>query len=113
VSPAAQPVEVRRLPPGALRILWSDGHVGEYATRRLRGFCPCAVCQGHGAAALVFHEPPGEVGIDGIDVVGRYALCFRFDDGHATGIFRFDLLRALCECPLCAAGGAGPPAVLG
>jgi DUF971 family protein len=108
-----RPVEVRRLPPGDLRIVWSDGHLGEYRTRTLRGWCPCAVCQGHAASALAYREPPGPVGIEGIEVVGRYALLFRFDDGHATGIFRFDLLRALCLCAECAQQPRGAPLVLG
>ena len=31
---------------------WNDGHVGEYDYRLLRGWCPCAFCQGHGAQSL-------------------------------------------------------------
>ena len=30
-----------------------------------------------------------------VRTVGRYALQFTFSDGHATGIYSFDKLRAL------------------
>ncbi|MBI2229420.1 MAG: DUF971 domain-containing protein, partial [Deltaproteobacteria bacterium] len=33
---------------GTIRITWNDGHVGEYEQEYLRGYCPCALCQGHG-----------------------------------------------------------------
>jgi DUF971 family protein len=100
------PTEVRRLPgERRLRLTWSDGHVGEYDYRLLRGWCPCAFCQGHGAQSLAFHEPPGPVDLVGIEVVGHYALCFKWSDGHGSGIYRFDLLRELCPCRECAPAG--------
>ena len=36
-------------PKGAsvLEIDWADGHRGVYPHEFLRGFCPCALCQGH------------------------------------------------------------------
>ncbi len=106
------PTEVRRLPEARrLRLTWSDGHVGEYDYAYLRGWCPCAFCQGHGATALVFHPPAGPVDLAAIEVVGHYGLSFKWSDGHGSGIYRFDLLAELCPCPECAAGRA-PGAVL-
>jgi DUF971 family protein len=34
--------------------------------------------------------------------VGYYAYTIAWSDGHNTGIYTFDLLRSLCECPQCA-----------
>ena len=46
---AVRPTEARRLPDQRrLRLVWDDGHAGEYAYQELRGWCPCAGCQGHG-----------------------------------------------------------------
>jgi DUF971 family protein len=36
-----------------------------------------------------------------IDVVGNYALHFTWSDGHNTGIYSYDYLRGLCQCPDC------------
>ena len=56
----AEPVltEVRRLKtlPG-YRLTWSDGHSAEFADAYLRGWCPCALCQGHDNVEIVFHAP--------------------------------------------------------
>ena len=32
-----------------------------------------------------------------VSIVGRYALNFRWSDGHETGIYSFRYLRELCE----------------
>jgi DUF971 family protein len=32
-----------------------------------------------------------------LSVVGRYALNFRWSDGHETGIYSFQYLRDLCD----------------
>jgi DUF971 family protein len=40
---------------------------------------------------------PDELVIGDIAIVGRYALTFRWSDGHETGIYSFRLLRELCE----------------
>ena len=32
-----------------------------------------------------------------LSIVGRYALNFRWSDGHETGIYSFRYLRELCE----------------
>ncbi len=96
------PTEVRRLAEvRRLRIAWTDGHVGEYAYDYLRGYCPCAACQGHTGFEIRFHQPPAPVEPTAIQLVGNYALSFLWSDGHATGIYRFDFLRDICPCPLC------------
>lgn len=82
-----------------MRITWNDGHVGEYAAEYLRGYCPCALCQGHGAQRTYISVPDAQV--EEIRAVGNYAVEFRWHDGHSTGIYSYDYLRALCPCPAC------------
>ncbi len=102
-SAALYPTEVRRLPEaGRLRLTWSDGHVAEYDYDYLRGYCPCAACQGHTNEAIRFHRPPGPVTAAAIEPVGNYAISIQWSDGHATGIYRFDFLRLICPCDECA-----------
>ena len=93
---APYPIEVRRLPEQHLvRIEWSDGHASEYPFAYLRGWCPCASCQGHGAERnfVKVNNPQ----LSGIHLVGRYALNPRWADGHETGIYTFEYLRSLSE----------------
>ena len=103
------PTEVRRLPAeGKLRISWTDGHVAEYDYDYLRGYCPCAACQGHGPEMIRFHKP--ELSVEPIEIqpVGNYGISIHWSDRHATGIYRFDFLRELCPCDDCRATRSSP-----
>lgn len=97
------PVEVRA-PRGArvMHIEFADGHQGVYPHELLRGYCPCAQCQGHsGPIAFV---PGGDLELSEIAEVGNYALRLTWGDGHSTGIYSFGFLRRLCACSACAHG---------
>jgi DUF971 family protein len=88
---------------GSLRILWTDGHVSPYSGRNLRLACRCAACVDEWSHEVLVQptQVPELIKPQKIDVVGNYALHFTWSDGHATGIFSYDLLRSLCECPEC------------
>ena len=102
-------LEVRRLPEDRrLRLTWADGHAAEYDYDYLRGFCPCAGCQGHTATGVRFKPTQVPVEPVRIDPVGNYAISFVWSDGHGTGIYRFELLRQICPCSDCRAAGADP-----
>ena len=99
-----RPTEIRRLPESRrLRVTWADGHRAEYDYDYLRGYCPCAGCQGHGTLGVRFQAPPRSVEPMAIEPVGNYAVSFAWSDGHATGIYRFDFLRDICPCEGCRA----------
>lgn len=99
--------EIHRQPEErSLRLTWSDGHRADFGFDYLRGYCPCATCQGHSAFEVKFQPPRRPVTIEGIEAVGNYAVAFAFSDGHGTGIYRFDFLRRICPCPECSASEA-------
>lgn len=78
-----------------LRILWDDDRLAGYPFEFLRGWCPCAACQGHGAERhFVTVQNPR---LASINMVGNYALNPRWADGHETGIYSFEYLRELSE----------------
>jgi DUF971 family protein len=82
---------------------WGDGHKGIYPHEVLRGYCPCAGCQGHGGD-IKFVESSGIAQeIEDIEPVGNYAVSIKWFDGHASGIYSFTYLRSLCQCPACKA----------
>lgn len=91
-----------------LRIEWSDDHESIYPLQYLRGYCPCASCQGHGGAwEYVPNDGPE---LAAIEEVGNYAYNLIWADKHETGIYAFELLRDLCPCDAClqAAGDRHP-----
>ena len=92
----AIPTEIRRVPEEhLLRATWTDGGVSEIDYDQLRGWCPCANCQGHGVAEIKFHAPKRPVTPVGIEPVGHYGISIVWSDQHATGIYRFEFLRDL------------------
>lgn len=84
-----------------LKMTFSDDVDYAYRTEYLRGYCPCAHCQGHGSMPHAWnplrHER--EIIVDDITQVGAYALCIAWADGHNTGIYSFELLRRIIEEP--------------
>lgn len=94
-------------------IEWGDGHKGVYPHAVLRGYCPCAACQGHtGVIAFIPHAEGPALEIDDIEPVGAYALRIAWFDGHSSGLYSYRYLRSLCQCAECTAGAdpdARPP----
>lgn len=90
-----------RAPRGAkvMQIDWADGHVGTLPHETLRGFCPCANCQGH--QGPIRFVPGGDLELSGLEEVGNYAVRLVWGDGHSTGLYSFRYLRELCACPTC------------
>jgi DUF971 family protein len=87
-------------------VVWEDGHHSTYSGEQLRWACPCAECRGEAGApgrlSRVNNLAPEELRIQDVSLVGQYALQIAFQSGHATGLYTFSLLRALCNCPECA-----------
>jgi DUF971 family protein len=94
-------------------IVWADGHSSHFEFPYLRDHCPCATCNDERAKK----DSPGDVKLasspllpmykpkaraQGATQVGNYAIQINFTDGHSTGIFSYDYLRALCPCDECA-----------
>lgn len=102
-SPALAPVELKQLGPTKLGIIWNDKHQSLYTVRKLRMECRCANCVDEWSREKILKEEnvPAEVKPIKIESVGRYALRIDWTDGHNTGIYPFDALRQLCECPAC------------
>jgi len=96
---AIEPREISQESDSRLRITWGDEKVCEYEAARLRRVCPCAQCVNEwtGERTLKPDSISDEVGINDVTVVGRYALNFRWSDGHETGIYSFQYLRDLCD----------------
>jgi DUF971 family protein len=92
-----------RSPRGAklTEIDWGDGHTSVYPHEILRGYCPCAGCQGHSGTIRFIECFGAQLEIEDFEVVGNYALRIQWFDGHGTGLYSYKYLRSICQCPVC------------
>ena len=96
-GPEIEPREIKQEGDTGLRITWADNFVSTYSAAGLRRACPCAQCVNEwtGQRMLKPESISDELTIADISIVGRYALNFRWSDGHETGIYSFRYLREL------------------
>jgi ATP-binding protein involved in chromosome partitioning len=81
----------------ALILRWADGADQRLADRDLRLACQCAQCRDEMSGKRLI--APDQVALDlrltRVWSVGNYALGMAFSDGHDTGIYTFQALRAM------------------
>lgn len=100
--------------PSAIRILreqqrleidWGDGHTSAYEAAALRWLCPCAYCRGEAGLPGWLDANPTlskeQTTLAGGEMIGGYALCLFWGDGHRAGYYSFSLLRGHCPCADC------------
>ncbi len=97
-----RPVRVEGADDGLI-IEWNDGHQSRYPGKFLRLSCQCAECVDEWTRRPRIHEDDiaEDVAIEEGEMVGNYALRFRWSDGHDSGIYSFTYLRGICQCDAC------------
>jgi DUF971 family protein len=122
--PSADPksVKVNVTTGTGMDIEWKDGHRSSYSFPYLRDACPCALCDEERSktgrkpgdppklapGALPMFKPaakPAEV-----EPVGKYAIKFKWNDGHELGIYSWQFLRDVCPCEECRTARTAQPA---
>ncbi len=91
------PKKIDILDSDELQIVWQDEVVTRYTPRQLRLACPCAQCveEWTGRKVLDPDSVAEDILLLNVDMVGRYALNFKWSDFHDTGIFTFELMREI------------------
>ncbi|MFT5064327.1 MAG: DUF971 family protein [Gammaproteobacteria bacterium] len=78
-----------------LEVGFEDGKQFSMSAEYLRVYSPSAEVRGHGLAEPKLVPDKQEVVIASIDPIGNYAVRLRFDDGHDTGLYTWELLYDL------------------
>lgn len=94
-----EPRQIKQEDDFTLQIIWADEKECRYRAVDLRRSCPCAQCVNEwtGERVLKPENVTDEIEIRDLSLVGRYAINFRWSDGHETGIYSFRYLRELCD----------------
>ena len=89
----------RRRDARTLSVLWEDGQRNDFDVRDLRLACRCALCveEMSGRPLLDPKSVRPDVTPRTITSVGNYAIQVSWSDGHSTGIYSFEYLRAFGE----------------
>jgi DUF971 family protein len=78
-------------------LTWPDGSTATYGLEELRVNCPCAECRGLRERDLpVWPKPssPLPLRVEDAELIGAWGLTLTWNDGHSTGIFSWEILRA-------------------
>jgi len=78
-----------------LEVGFDSGETFGLPAEYLRVHSPSAEVQGHGPGQRVLVAGKANVNIEAVEPIGNYAVLLRFDDGHATGLFSWDILYEL------------------
>jgi ATP-binding protein involved in chromosome partitioning len=81
----------------AITLRWADGSLDRYALEELRVNCPCAECRGRreqGRPVWPDSGSPRPLRVEHAELVGGWGLSITWNDGHSTGIYSWELLRA-------------------
>ena len=89
----------RRRDARTLSVLWENGNNNDFDVRDLRLACRCAMCveEMSGRPLLDPKSVRPDVTPRTITSVGNYAITINWNDGHSTGIYSFEHLRAFGE----------------
>ena len=78
-----------------LELRYENGEQFQIPFELLRVYSPSAEVQGHSPDQAVLQTGKRDVGINGVEPVGHYAIKLIFSDGHQTGLFAWDYLYRL------------------
>jgi DUF971 family protein len=88
-----------------MAIKWDNGEESFVYLAKLRKACPCAGCKGEKDVMGNLYKGPDKpyklssFRIRSIQYIGGYAIQPIWEDGHSTGLFSFDYLRAVADYP--------------
>lgn len=111
MTASTTPVAIRLdLKTNLLEVDWDDSVTSRYDGAFLRFVCPCAGCRGHGPGQVPAPEWSAckDVRMTSAEALGAYAIRLDLSDGHASGIYSFDFLRAHDPGPDAGRGVGGP-----
>jgi DUF971 family protein len=80
-----------------IEVVFGDGHRATFGFVEMRVNCPCATCRGARDQGLVPWPAPGQpetLSVSDARLVGAWGLGLTWSDGHATGIYPWESLRA-------------------
>lgn len=91
--------KIEPLGPIEVFMEWNTGEKFSVPYSELRFHCPCASCvdEHTGKRTLARSAIRADIQPKNVQLVGRYAIQFTWNDGHDTGMYHYDRLFELCK----------------
>jgi DUF971 family protein len=96
-----KPKQIKIVDKDKILFKWSDDSETIISLKYFRDDCPCASCKGETILFKTYRPPkltvfsPDMYKIKAIEPVGDYAIQISWKDGHNTGIYSWDYIKAL------------------
>jgi DUF971 family protein len=82
----------------SVSVAFEDGYLATFTLADLRAACPCAGCRNaRDQGRPAFPGRPETLTVIGAEMIGAWAIQFRWMDGHQAGIFPWERLRVWAE----------------
>ncbi|SFI05915.1 DUF971 domain-containing protein [Planctomicrobium piriforme] len=100
MTPTPQKIRALR-GEGVFEIVWSPEECRRYPFKFLRCACPCAGCINEFTGEQILDPAtiPETIHPAAVEFSGNYALKIQWSDGHATGLYSWELLHRLASAP--------------
>ena len=86
----------------SLELIWDETHADRLPYRYLRAQCPCASCRDEWTGERILDPKTirPDLKLEGMEMVGSYAVRLGWNDGHSSGLFTWENLKQLAaDCP--------------
>jgi DUF971 family protein len=100
MGPSAEVTDVTVTRDVGVQVVYADGRVCDFGLVELRLKCPCATCRSdldNGRDPWPKSHSPLPLRIADAQLHGAWGLSVEWNDGHSTGIYAWEYLRAWCE----------------
>lgn len=80
-----------------LEVVWSEDRVDRIAYRQLRAECPCASCKDEWTGARILDPSTicADLKLEGMEMIGNYAVRLGWNDGHSSGLYTWETLSRI------------------
>lgn len=85
----------------SLELAWEGEPPRRVTYHQVRSSCPCAACKDEWTGKRILDPATirPDLKLEGMQMVGNYAVRLGWNDGHDSGLYTWDLLRQLATAP--------------
>jgi DUF971 family protein len=82
-----------------LEVIWSENRTDRIPYQRLRTECPCASCKDEWTGERILDPSTirSDLKLEGMEMIGNYAVRLGWNDGHSSGLYTWETLGRIAR----------------